>query len=72
VADLALREGDFAQAARLIAAAAGVRGLKDLAFPDEDRIDRETRDRLGERYAEAVAEGAETSWAQLAEVTLAS
>ena len=75
VADLALRGGEYEQAARLIAAASGVRGLRDFAFPDEDRIDRETRDRLGERYAEAVAEGAESAevgWAQLAEVTLAS
>jgi len=72
VADLALREGADEQAARLVVAASGVRGLKDLAFPDEDRIDRATRERLGERYAEAVAEGAETRWDHLAEVTLAS
>jgi len=49
-----------------------VRGLRDFALPDEDRIDRETRDRLGEGYAEAVAEGAETGWDELAAVTLAS
>ncbi len=72
VADLALRSADFAQAARLIAAARGVRGLRDLALPDEDRIDRETRDRLGAGYAEAVAEGERTGWDQLAGVTLAS
>jgi predicted ATPase/DNA-binding SARP family transcriptional activator len=72
VADLALRSADFAQAARLIAAARGVRGLRDLALPDEDRIDRETRDRLGAGYAEAVAEGTGTGWDQLAGITLAS
>ncbi|GLF99558.1 AfsR/SARP family transcriptional regulator [Streptomyces yaizuensis] len=73
VADLALRRGEYEQAARLLAASTGVRGLRDRSHPDVDRIERAARHRLGDaRFAEAAREGARTGWAQLAEVTLAS
>jgi len=73
VADLALRRGQDEQAARLLAASAGVRGLPDRADPDEARVERETRNRLGDaRFAEAAREGTQTSWSQLVDVTLAS
>ncbi|ADD45990.1 transcriptional regulator, winged helix family [Stackebrandtia nassauensis DSM 44728] len=73
IAGLALRRGQYEQAARLLAASEAVRGLPDRSQPDTDRIERETRDRLGDKeYAEAVREGTETSWTQLVEVTLAS
>jgi tetratricopeptide (TPR) repeat protein len=73
VADLALRLGQDEQAARLLAASAGVRGLPDRSRPDEARVERTARNRLGEaRFAEAAREGTQTSWSQLAEVTLAS
>jgi predicted ATPase/DNA-binding SARP family transcriptional activator len=73
VADLALRRDQPEQAARLLAAAAGVRGLPDGAHPDVLRIEQETRRRLGDtRFAEAVAEGAGAQWPQVVEVTLAS
>ena len=73
VADLALRRGEDEQAVRLLAASARVRGLPDLSHPDAARIERETRRRLGDaRFAEAAREGTQASWAQLAEVTLAS
>ena len=73
VADLALRRGQYEQAARLLAAGDGVRGLPDRSHPDEVRVERTARSRLGDaRFAEAALEGAETSWTQLAEVTLAS
>ncbi|MCM4076274.1 BTAD domain-containing putative transcriptional regulator [Paractinoplanes hotanensis] len=73
VADLALRQDDAAQAARLLAASSGVRGLEDLSHPDVARIERAARSRLGDTgFAEAAAEGRLTDWRQLAEVTLAS
>ncbi len=73
VADLALRQGDHAQAARLLAASTGVRGLPDLSHPDAVRIERAARSRLGEtKFAEAAEEGAGTGWSGLVEVTLAS
>ncbi len=73
VADLALRRGEYAQAARLLAASAGVRGLQDRSHPDAARIERTARRRLGDaRFAEAAAEGSRTGWSQLAGVTLAS
>ena len=72
VADLALRLDQYEQAARLLAASAGVRGLPDRSHPDAARIER-TRGRLGEaRFAEATQEGTQTSWSQLVAVTLAS
>jgi predicted ATPase/DNA-binding SARP family transcriptional activator len=73
VADLALRRDQPEQAARLLAASAGVRGLPDLANPDVTRIEQDVRSRLGDtRFAEAAREGTETSWNELVAVTLAS
>ncbi|MGW2520817.1 BTAD domain-containing putative transcriptional regulator [Streptomyces sp. NPDC001617] len=72
VAELALRHDEFAQAARLLAASAAVRGLEDRSHPDAARIERTARSRLGDaRFAEAASEGTRTSWTQLVEVTLA-
>ncbi|WP_155372521.1 BTAD domain-containing putative transcriptional regulator [Catellatospora vulcania] len=73
IADLALRRDQPEQAARLLAASDAVRGLADRSLPDTGRIERAARSRLGDtRFAEAAAEGVQTSWAELAEVTLAS
>ncbi|GAB3239395.1 BTAD domain-containing putative transcriptional regulator [Glycomyces halotolerans] len=73
VADLALRQGHWRQAARLLAASTGVLGLPDRSNPDVARIEREARSRLGDAgFAEAAREGAEASWDQLVAVTLAS
>jgi predicted ATPase len=73
VADLALRRDQYEQAARLLAASVGVRGLPDRAHPDAARIERDARRHLGEaRFAEVTREGARTSTSQLVEVTLAS
>ncbi|MCO8277289.1 winged helix-turn-helix domain-containing protein [Actinoplanes sp. TRM 88003] len=70
VADLALRQGDPAQAARLLAAATAVRGLADSSHPDVARIEHAVRGSLG--FSEAAAEGQPADWRRLAEVTLAS
>ncbi|WP_189175142.1 BTAD domain-containing putative transcriptional regulator [Streptomyces lasiicapitis] len=73
IADLALRQGDDEQAARLLAASAGVRGLKDRSQPDVARIEQSARSRLGDvKFAEAAQEGKDGDWSQLVEVTLAS
>ncbi|MEV5126993.1 BTAD domain-containing putative transcriptional regulator [Streptomyces decoyicus] len=73
VADLALRRDEHEQAARLLAASAGVRGLPDRSHPDATRIEQTARRRLGDaRFAEATREGMQTSWPQLVEITLAS
>ena len=72
VADLALRRDQYEQAARLLAASAGVRGLPDRSHPDVARIEQAARRRLGEaRFAEATQEGAQASWRELVEATLA-
>ncbi|GAB7035830.1 BTAD domain-containing putative transcriptional regulator [Streptomyces platensis subsp. malvinus] len=72
VADLALRRDEHEQAARLLAASAGVRGLQDRSHPDAARIAQTARRHLGDaRYAEATREGTRANWSQLAEVTLA-
>jgi predicted ATPase/DNA-binding SARP family transcriptional activator len=72
-ADLALRYDQYEQAARLLAASVGVRGLPDLSQPDAARIEQAARRHLGEaRFAEVTREGTQTSWSQLVEVTLAS
>jgi predicted ATPase len=72
IADLALRGERYEQAARLLAASAGVRGLPDRSQPEVARIEQATRRRLGEaRFAEATREGAQASWHELAEATLA-
>ena len=71
VADLALRRDQHEQAARLLAASAGVRGLPDRSHPDVARIEQAARRRLGEaRFAEVTREGAKASWRELAEATL--
>ena len=73
VADLALRRGQYEQAARLLAASAAVRGLPDRSYPDVARVEQTARRRLGEaRFAEAALEGTRTRWSQLVEVTLAA
>ncbi len=72
VADLALRCGQYEQAARLLAASAGVLGLPDRANPDVARIEQAARRRLDDaKFAEAAREGAQASWRELAEATLA-
>ncbi len=73
IADLAVRLDQYEQAARLLAASAGVRGLPDRSHPDAARIERDARRHLGEaRFAEVTREGTQTNWSQLVEVTLAS
>ncbi|WP_246829499.1 BTAD domain-containing putative transcriptional regulator [Nocardia transvalensis] len=73
IADLALRTDRNEQAARLLAASAGVRGLPDRSQPDTARIEQAARHRLGDTgFTEAMREGAEASWQELAEITLAS
>ncbi|GAB1818317.1 BTAD domain-containing putative transcriptional regulator [Herbidospora sp. RD11066] len=72
LADLALRQGDHEQAARLLGAADAVRGTPDRSLPDAVRIAATTQDRLGERvFTEAIDEGRRRDWRELAEVTLA-
>ena len=72
IADLALRGDQYEQAARLLAASESVRGLPDRSQPDVARIEQAARRRLGEaRFAEATQEGAQASWRELAEATLA-
>jgi hypothetical protein len=73
VADLALRRGQDEQAVRLLAASDGVRGLPDRSHPDEVRVERTARGRLGDaRVAVAAQSAPGMNWTQLAEVTLAS
>jgi hypothetical protein len=72
-ADLALRGGQDEQAAGLLAASADVRGLPNRSHPDEARIERTARSRLGDAgFAEAAREGREAGWSGLVGVTLAS
>jgi tetratricopeptide (TPR) repeat protein len=72
VADLALRRDQYEQAARLLAASVGVRGLPDRSNPDAARIEQAARLRLGDaKLAQAEREGAQASWRQLADATLA-
>ncbi|WP_419703535.1 BTAD domain-containing putative transcriptional regulator [Promicromonospora sp. NFX87] len=73
VADLALRCDEPEQAARLLGASTGLRGLRDHSDPDLTRIERELRSRLGDAgFDEAARLGAETSWDELVAVTLAA
>jgi hypothetical protein len=48
IADLALRDEQYEQAARLLAASAGVRDLPDRSQPDVARIEQAARRRLGD------------------------
>ncbi|WP_454856566.1 hypothetical protein [Promicromonospora soli] len=73
VADLALRNDQHEQAARLLGASNVVRGLPDRSDPDLARIEAAARSRLGDAgFAEAAREGAEASRDELVAVTLAS
>ncbi|WP_067695012.1 BTAD domain-containing putative transcriptional regulator [Nocardia jejuensis] len=73
LADLALRSDRNEQAARLLAASVGVRGLPDRSLPDADRIERTAKSRLGEAsFTEATREGTQADWRELAAATLAS
>ncbi|GIH22695.1 SARP family transcriptional regulator [Acrocarpospora phusangensis] len=73
IADLALRQGQYEQAVRLLAASDGVRGTQDRSQPDASRIAADTKDRLGETvFTEAIRAGRERDWRELAEITLAS
>ncbi|MFF4643380.1 BTAD domain-containing putative transcriptional regulator [Streptomyces sp. NPDC001389] len=72
VADLALRQGAYEQAVRLLAASAGVRGLQDRSQPDVARIERAARRHLGDAgFAEAAREGTGTAWPELTAAVLA-
>lgn len=72
-ADLAARLDQHEQAARLLAASVGVRGLPDRSLPDAVRIEQDARRHLGDaRFAEVTLEGEQASWHQLVEITLAS
>jgi len=72
IADLALRGERYEQAARLLAAGAQVRGSPDRSQPDEARIEQAARRCLGDaRFAAATREGAQASWPELAQATLA-
>jgi predicted ATPase/DNA-binding SARP family transcriptional activator len=72
VADLAMRRDQYEQAARLLAASVGVRGLPDRSNPDAARIEQAARRRLGDaKFAEAAGEGARASWPELVDATLA-
>ena len=72
VADLALRCDQYEQAARLLAASAGVRGLPNRSHPDVDRIAQTALRHLGDaRFAEAEREGARANWTDLVKATLA-
>ncbi|WP_248964790.1 BTAD domain-containing putative transcriptional regulator [Sphaerisporangium perillae] len=73
IADLALRQGQYEQAVRLLAASDGVRGTPDRSQPDVSRIAADTRNRLGETvFTEATRDGQRRDWRELAEITLAS
>ncbi|MEV8634601.1 BTAD domain-containing putative transcriptional regulator [Streptosporangium sp. NPDC051023] len=73
IADLALRQGQYEQAARLLAASDGVRGTPDRSQPDASRIAADARNRLGETvFTEATRDGRGRDWRELAEITLAS
>jgi tetratricopeptide (TPR) repeat protein len=73
VADLALRQGEYEQAARLLAASERVRGTDDQSLPDASRIAEQARSHLGETaFAEATRAGRSQDWRELAEIALAS
>jgi predicted ATPase len=73
VADLAVRLGQYEQAARLLAASVRVSGEPDRSRPDAAGITLETQRRLGEaRFAEATLDSGQAGWSELVELTLAS
>jgi predicted ATPase/DNA-binding SARP family transcriptional activator len=72
VADLAVRLGQYEQAARLLAVSVAVRGQPDRSNPDAGRIEQAARRHLGDAgFAEAAREGTQASRAELVKVTLA-
>nr|WP_042193560.1 BTAD domain-containing putative transcriptional regulator [Kibdelosporangium sp. MJ126-NF4]CEL20775.1 Signal transduction response regulator / Disease resistance domain-containing protein [Kibdelosporangium sp. MJ126-NF4]CTQ98421.1 Signal transduction response regulator / Disease resistance domain-containing protein [Kibdelosporangium sp. MJ126-NF4] len=72
IADLALRQEQYEQAVRLLAASTTLRGLPYRSQPDVARIEQAARSRLGDtRFTEATEEGTQADWRELAEVTLA-
>ncbi|MBF6085472.1 BTAD domain-containing putative transcriptional regulator [Nocardia cyriacigeorgica] len=59
IADLAVRDDQYEQATRLLAAASTVRGLPDHSHPDAARIEQKTRNHLGDKvFDQATGEGA--------------
>ena len=73
VADLALRQAQHEQAARLLAVSAGIRGLPDRSHLDATRIEQAVRQHLGdERFTEAAGEGTRANWSHLVAVTFAA
>jgi predicted ATPase/DNA-binding SARP family transcriptional activator len=73
IADLALRQGHYEQAVRLLGASDAARGTLDRSQPDASRIAAQARARLGETvFAEAARAGQRQDWRELAEITLAS
>jgi predicted ATPase/DNA-binding SARP family transcriptional activator len=68
IADHAVQQEKFEQAARLLAASDAVRGLPDRGNPDAQRISREVQRRLGSTFSETAL----LDWRELADVTLAS
>jgi hypothetical protein len=72
IADQALRQEQYEQAAQLLAASDSVRGLPDRSQPDGARIERAARRRLGDTgFTEATLAGAQADWRELVAVTLA-
>ncbi len=72
IAAFALRIDRPERAARLLAASAALRGLTDNSHPDVARVEHEARQRLGDTgFTEAMRAGAEASWQELAQTTLA-
>jgi hypothetical protein len=68
VADLALRSGEPARAARLLGAAVAVRGSVDRSVPDVERIEAAAGDALGEAgFADAYRSGSDVTMATAAE-----
>jgi predicted ATPase/DNA-binding SARP family transcriptional activator len=73
LADLAFRRDQYDQAARLLAASAGLRGLTDRSHPDVARIGQAARRHLGDaRFAEVTREGTQADWSELVAITLAA
>ncbi len=71
IADWALRAGRDAEAARLLAASAVVHGVPDRSPPDAARVQQAVRERLGEaEFTEAMREGSEADWRELATTAL--
>jgi len=67
IADLRLREGDPAEAARMLGAAVAVRGSDDRTVPDVERIEREARAALGDPgFDRAYASGGSVTMATAA------